>query len=145
MTLHVTLTGGEAARARLSSIPGALERAVALTAQDAFNFVADRLADHFQTGDLARSLDIHRQDPFSYLIRHDLQVAPHAVFVHWGTRPHEIRPKNKKALRWVSGAHFVFSARVQHPGYAGDPWMVDTASQVPAMFARRVNEQLEKV
>lgn len=50
--------------------------------------------------------------------------APHAIFVHFGTRPHSIEPKDKKVLRFVSGG-FVFSKKVQHPGYGGDPFIIN--------------------
>ena len=37
-------------------------------------------------------------------------VAPYALFVHDGTKPHQILPRAKKALRWTSGGKFVFAS-----------------------------------
>lgn len=54
----------------------------------------------------------------------------YAVFVHFGTRPHKIMPKKKKALRWSSSDVFHFAKVVNHPGYKGDPFMYDSAKEV---------------
>ena len=44
-------------------------------------------------------------------------LAPYAAPVHQGARPHVIRPKNARALRFeVEGGRVVFAARVNHPG-----------------------------
>jgi hypothetical protein len=55
--------------------------------------------------------------------------------VHWGTRPHKIRPKTKKALRWAQGGAFQFAREVNHPGYRGDPWMIRAADDAIRQFA----------
>lgn len=47
----------------------------------------------------------------------------YAIFVHFGTRAHDIRPKKRRALRWESGSVFHFAKAVHHPGYKGDPFM----------------------
>lgn len=60
-----------------------------------------------------------------YWVGVDTQAAPHALFVHFPTRPHLIKPKKKKALRWAGNGFFHFSKGVQHPGYKGDPFFYD--------------------
>ncbi len=40
----------------------------------------------------------------------------YASFVHDGTRPHVIRPRRARALRFTIGGRVVFAARVNHPG-----------------------------
>lgn len=42
-------------------------------------------------------------------------------YVEYGTAPHVIRPKTKKALHWEGAAHPV--AKVNHPGTAAYPFM----------------------
>lgn len=42
--------------------------------------------------------------------------APHATFVELGTKPHKIRPKYRKALRWPVEGGFAFARSVDHPG-----------------------------
>lgn len=41
---------------------------------------------------------------------------PATLFVLYGTRPHVIRPRRKKALRFDVGGRTVFAAVVHHPG-----------------------------
>jgi len=49
---------------------------------------------------------------------------PYAMFEHEGTDPHEIRPRRRKALRWVtSGGAVVFARRVRHPGTVGSKFL----------------------
>lgn len=78
---------------------------------------------HTKTGVMLRSLTI-KPVTGGYWIGHNLQEAPHALFVHWGTRPHPIYPKEKKALRFPVKGKFVFAQKVNHPGYKGDAWLV---------------------
>lgn len=42
--------------------------------------------------------------------------AGYALFVERGTKPHVIKPRHRKALRWPGPAGFVFSKGVKHPG-----------------------------
>ncbi len=50
---------------------------------------------------------------------------PAAVFVTKGTRPHVIRPRTARALRFTgSGGQTVFAARVNHPGNRPNEFMV---------------------
>lgn len=45
------------------------------------------------------------------------QKINYAYFVEYGTKPHEIRPKKKKILRWQgAGGGDVFAGVVNHPG-----------------------------
>ncbi len=129
---------------RLLGTTDQAEQALAETAQEVFEMIEARVADHRQTGDLERSLELNRDGPGDYRIGHNESMAPHAVFVHWGTRPHEIRPSKKKALRWPSGGAFQFAKVVQHPGYEGDPYLVDAADAAPRIFQRRLAAILEE-
>lgn len=64
--------------------------------------------------------------------------AKYAHFVHDGTRPHVIRPKSKKALKflWRGKGKVVVLRQVNHPGTRARPWLwrslVETA--VPRGF-----------
>lgn len=48
--------------------------------------------------------------------------AEYAAAVEFGSAPHEIRPRTKRALYWPGAHHPV--ARVQHPGTAPQPYMI---------------------
>ncbi len=43
------------------------------------------------------------------------------TYLETGTRPYVIRPKNKKALRFVSGGKEIFAKKVNHPGIKARP------------------------
>ncbi|BAF69583.1 hypothetical protein [Nitratiruptor sp. SB155-2] len=71
----------------------------------------------------------------------------YALFVHFGTQPHFIHPRFKRALRWVKDgsdkSNFAFAKAVRHPGYKGDPFLynaLDEASkEVNQIFGRFVD------
>jgi len=130
----------------LAEVQAAFQRLVPETQQQVLNGMAQVAYDtaqrqvdtHTQTGALARSLRLRPEGESAWIIDHSLQHAPHAVFVHWGTRPHVIRPKTKKALRWVGGSGggtgFIFAKFVNHPGYAGDAYLVKAADEAVRQF-----------
>lgn len=59
-------------------------------------------------------------------------TAPHAVFVEDDTRPHTIRPRNARMLRWEQGGEVRFARVVQHPGTRGKPFMGPAAIKAEA-------------
>lgn len=79
----------------------------------------------------------------------DTNIAPYGPFVHEGTRPHMIFPKNRKALRWVSGGRFIFARSVHHPGWQGDPFLYNALDKkepdIEAVFNRYVGLATEEV
>ena len=119
-------------------VPEVQQKVMRGLAQVAFDSAQRQVDTHTQTGALARSLFLRPEGESAWIIGHDQQHAPHAVFVHWGTRPHVIRPKDKKALRWPSGqggaTHFRFARFVNHPGYQGDAWLVTAADAAVRQF-----------
>jgi hypothetical protein len=55
-------------------------------------------------------------------------TAPHAIYVHNGTRPHVIRPRNADALRWYGGDSedgWSYATEVQHPGTRPNRFLTD--------------------
>ena len=141
------LAGTDAIRRKLEQIGDKLaKRALAETAEEIEENVGEWAGRHTRpggTGALFRSIVARPLgDGSQWEIGHDLQVAPHALFVHWGTRPHKIKPKNKKMLRFPVGGKFAFAREVNHPGYKGDPWLADQAAEAPKIFERRVNALL---
>lgn len=50
-------------------------------------------------------------------------VAAYAEWVESGTRPHEIRPRHRMALRFPQLGGFRFAKRVHHPGTRPQPFM----------------------
>lgn len=146
MKLTASLSGTDSIRRKLLQIgSGPAFRALAATAEDAQDYAKGQAAKHNKTGALVRSVYLKRLGTDAFEVGHDLQHAPHALFVHWGTKPHVIRPKKKAVLRWPSGGSFAFARKVHHPGYKGDPWMVRAAAQAPLDFERHVLAQLARI
>lgn len=63
-------------------------------------------------------------------------------FVEFGTKPHVIVPKDKKALYWPGAAHPV--RRVNHPGSRANPYMeriLDVSTEeIQETFAKALDE-----
>lgn len=49
--------------------------------------------------------------------------APHALAQEEGAKPHEIRPRFRKALRWPVEGGFRFAGKVNHPGNRPQPFL----------------------
>lgn len=64
-------------------------------------------------------------------------TASYAVFHHSGTRPHIIRPKTAKVLRFQVGGATVFAQEVHHPGTKPNPFLLD-AMKEEGLQPRRV-------
>jgi len=56
----------------------------------------------------------------------DFYMVDYASDVEFGTKPHVIVPKNKKALHWKSGGKDVFAKKVNHPGTRPQPFIRNT-------------------
>lgn len=137
--IELNIQGIEAIRATFATlVPETQAKVLRGLAQTAFDTAQTQVDTHTQTGALARSLRLRSDGSGGWIIGHDQQHAPYAPWVHWGSRPHVIRPREKKALRWPSGqggqTGFVFAKWVRHPGYAGDAWLVKAADEAVRQF-----------
>lgn len=151
MKLRIDTVGVDQARESLRRIGSTLAtRALASTVVEVEEIVERQAARHNGTGALVRSI-YKKRIRDGWEIGHDPRVAPHAVFVHWGTglwgpkrAKYPIKPKRKRALRWAAGGAFVFAKGVMHPGIKGDPWLTRAARAAPAIFQRHVERLLAK-
>ena len=57
-------------------------------------------------------------------------TVPYAIYVEYGTKPHEILPVHARALRFEVEGRIVFAARVWHPGTRPQPFVRETAEQI---------------
>ena len=131
MAIQVRVLGADTLAKDLQAIPVKMEASVIRQmSQIAYDRAQAGAGRHSKTGALFRSL-YNRSIPNGREVGHDPQMAPHALFVNFGTRPHKIYPRTKKALRWSGGGVFHFAKVVNHPGYRGDNYM--QAAAVPAM------------
>lgn len=87
----------------------------------------------YATGNLERDIQLWDDNISSLEIEvGNSKLTPYAVFVHDGTKPHEIRPKNKKALKTPFGPR----KKVNHPGTKANPYLqnaVDNYDSKPAL------------
>lgn len=49
----------------------------------------------------------------------------YALYVHEGTRPHEIVPEQSKILRFSGGGRVVYTHKVEHPGTRPNKYLSD--------------------
>ena len=72
-----------------------------------------------RTGTLRQSIEVK--------VSHDKVVigpnTDYAAYVEFGTKPHTIYPKNKKALVFVVNGNKVFAKKVNHPGTKAQPYV----------------------
>ncbi len=92
--------------------------------QQAINISVDILAKYtvpptvpYRTGQLVQTF---KRDVQDFMARW-FPTVKYAPFVEYGSKPHVILPKNKKALYWPGAAHPV--SRINHPGSRANPYM----------------------
>lgn len=146
MNITVSVTGTERVRAMLERIGARLgAQALSQTAVEIEDYIEKEASRHNKSGALVQSIYKARTPGGGWEIGHDTRRAPHAVFVHFGTKAHAIRPTNKRALRWAGGGQFHFAKIVHHPGTKPDKWLERAASIAPMTFERHVAGQLRKL
>lgn len=70
---------------------------------------------------IVKRADVDGRGPVVYVVTD----APYAIYEHDGTRPHIIRPRNRKVLRFPTrGGAIVFAQVVHHPGTEGSEFLV---------------------
>jgi len=72
-----------------------------------------------EAGRLRDSIKLDKVDELKMMVSAD---APYSGFVEFGTRPHVIRPKVRRALRFEVDGKVVFATRVYHPGTSPHPF-----------------------
>jgi hypothetical protein len=77
------------------------------------------VSEHVRTGNLGAS---GRVIIPGFLQGELVWSATYASYLQEGTKPHVIRPKRKKALRWIVEGVTYFSKKVQHPGTMPVPY-----------------------
>ncbi len=84
------------------------------------------------TGKLAQSIvedPIESDNPFR-VTGSVTSTAPYSAFVHQGTQPHIIRPRNASALRFTMNGATVFAKSVNHPGTKPRPFLTNAVARV---------------
>ena len=118
-----TLKGVKQLQARFKALDdlGPLMRDLALDAVSEQKHLAP-----VKTGNLRRSIHVGRVTDRS---AETIASADYAAHVEFGTKAHEIRPRNKRALRWKVPGGYRFATRVRHPGTRARPYMIPGAEK----------------
>lgn len=72
-------------------------------------------------------------------------TASYAGFVENGTKPHEIRPRRAKMLRFVQNGAVRFANLVRHPGTKPRPFMQQARDKAEPLLERNVSEAIDRV
>lgn len=72
-----------------------------------------------------------------FTVSTDVEYAP---YVHDGTRPHVIRPRSARVLRFVVDGRVVYARVVHHPGTRGKPFLDRAVREVTAGRGYTVTE-----
>lgn len=121
-----------------------LTRAVRIVATKAVAEAKTHHAYTDRTGFLTNSIEA--SEPTGSALAGDLSAtisagAAYAEYVEKGTRPHVIRPRYRKALRWPVDGGFAFAKEVHHPGTAATHFLELAVEHVVPEFAERLVPQ----
>lgn len=126
--MRLTINGAESVDQLLGAIPDKIDDVFLVIAERIYKRSLASATEHWKKGALAASLGSGvKKIAGGYSVVSSNARAPHNIFVHFGTRPHTIKPKNTKYLRWPSGNNYAYAKKVNHPGYKGDPFMYRAA------------------
>jgi hypothetical protein len=146
IVISVSIQGKDGVTLTLAKLIPASREAVLDLAERVHELSYHGADKHTKKGALIRSLGGGpKAIKNGWIVGHDLDVAPHAAFVHWGTKAHVIRPKDKQALRWSIGGRFIFAKFVNHPGYKGDPWLVKATDDALRTFNGIVDQSMRNI
>jgi hypothetical protein len=125
--MPVTVNIDQAAlRRRLRSPGGTGDRYLTALA----NRTAAR-ARHLAPGSMSQQITVtSTRETGRGIARDVVSNHPASVWVIRGTRPHLIRPRRRKALRWYGSGGPVFAKLVRHPGTAARNFLLDALRQV---------------
>lgn len=68
-----------------------------------------------------------------------------AVYLHEGTKPHDIVPRMKKILRFPGKSGLVFTRRVHHPGTSPDQFLYEAAEALTPDIQHRFVRVLDDI
>jgi len=161
--LTVRIDGVDGVQQTLARLVPQSEHAVLKLAERIHELAVAGAEKHRKSGALVDAFGHGpKKIPGGWEIGANRQRAPHALFVHWGTKPHPIFPKGaslatqkrlsgqfkvekgqRQVLRWAGGGAFIFARFVNHPGYKGDPFLINAANQALREFPRMVEQSLK--
>ena len=124
-----------------NAVEKSLRRAVMIAAEayvkDIHDWIDSGRAFRPRTGNLQRSITWYMATENSARI---IAQADYAKYVEFGTKPHAILPKRRKALKIPTPEGYIFRKKVSHPGSKPYPFffanLQDRAKRVALEFMR---------
>lgn len=129
MSYDIEIKGLTRLRGAISKAPQEVKREMAGAIKTSVNIIRPIMSSEApsKTSKLRRNIQAYSSG-LTGRVGPNLQVTPYAWFVHQGTRPYTIRPRNKKALYWEGALHPV--KKVSHPGIKANPFVERTVKSV---------------
>ncbi len=129
-----TIQNGALAASRKAALEGAQYAKKVGAFQDRTGKLRDRIYAKFKSGNINGS---------KWEI---ISPAKYSIFIEKGTKPHEIKPKDKSVLHWIdSGGGHIFAKRVMHPGTRPYGYMESTAVKAKHVLWHEINATLDRV
>lgn len=114
-------------------------RDIVESAQDKHKYIS-------RTGNLDNSIQWESKGQFQTVIGLDTNKAPYADFQHEGTKAHSIKPRDKKALRFVGNSgRFFFSKGHKVSGIKRDQFIYNSFRRLKSKVDLDFKNVLEKV
>ncbi len=138
--------------ARLSGAPGKLQGSLLKAMTGLGIDLAGLIKENYLSGQSVRavtgtgrrstrSLGVQQSEKeMTVTVRTGGPEAPYMAYINKGTAPHEIVPKNKKALAFQWQGRQVVVKSVQHPGIKARHFMQDALAE----FSPTIKERLEE-
>ena len=148
MAWHISVDGADVVASRMDSINSNLkkrmEEAMAISVRDIQERARSTHRFTTRTGEAERSIEAEVTGSGTSLHGTVGTTRLITIYLHQGTRPHDIEPRSKKVLRWTSGGKFVFAKRAHNPGIKKDPFIFNAADaeadNIRARFDAAMND-----
>jgi Bacteriophage HK97-gp10, putative tail-component len=148
--------------AALTNVVGLLDETLSEATAEAARIVADAAHETAaftdRTGQLRASIQPSDPPATGSFFRGDLEGSvgfgatsngfPYGLALEFGSAPHVITPKHRRALRFAGGGGWVFATKVNHPGTKEGRFMRDALdSSAPAItqaFESSIDDAIER-
>jgi hypothetical protein len=148
MRIQLKIPSAKKLQDALKKYPEAASREMAKAIRDATLLLEGNVAKEapVKTGNLRGRIS-HRISPTRGEV---FTTVKYAQAVHEGTRPHIIRPRRAKALRFRGGdGKFIFAKSVNHPGTKGNPFFTrateKTLPKIREFFRAALRRAVQKI
>lgn len=148
MALHIRVDSKEAVDA-FSKAGNNLQRRLVVAMRESLRDVQEHARKHHRfttrTGEAERSIEASDVKTDGHTVSGEVGTTREiTVYLHQGTKPHDIVPRKKKVLRWPDGGSFIFAHRVHHPGTKQDPFIFDAIDAERPKIVSRFDDVIDK-